>query len=297
MEDNKTVFSIKSFFRYISTVISWTIFVLLVILGILLLYYFISVKLLASKGENYEPLFSIYSVQTGSMEPTIKTKDVIVNVRVNKLSDVKVNDVITFISTWQVNYGMTMTHRVVGIQKTDDGKPCLVTKGDNNTQEDAVCVTEENLVGVVKAVIPGLGKIQLFLSSTLGWLLIIIIPALYIIVKDIMNIFSITFKDGKDNKNNKDNKEDKDKKKDEVQDDLIVKKYLKNKIEDLKKNNNEEHKDKYIDDKDYEHKSNLKIIEDKEDKDEKKDENKNDNDELIKALEEVYEDLENVRIK
>ena len=239
------------------------------------------------------------------MEPTIKTKDVIVNVRVNKLSDVKVNDVITFISSWQVNYGMTMTHRVVGIQKTDDGKPCLVTKGDNNTQEDAVCVTEENLVGVVKAVIPGLGKIQLFLSSTLGWLLIIIIPALYIIVKDIMNIFSITFKDGKDNKDNKDNKEDNkdnkndiDKKKDEVQDDLIVKKYLKNKIEDLKKkNNNEEHKDKYIDDKDYEHKSNLKIIEDKEDKDEKKDENKSDNDELIKALEEVYEDLENVRIK
>ena len=192
MEENneKTIYGIKGFLKYISTVVSWTMFVLLVLLGILLIYYFISVKLFALKGEKYEPFFSIYSVQSGSMEPTISYKDVIINLKAD-IDDVKVNDVITFISAWQVNYGMTMTHRVVAIQTMDDGSTCLVTRGDSNTNDDQVCVTEENLIGIVKAVLPGFGKVKDFLSSFLGWLLIIIIPALYVIVKDIIKLFNI----------------------------------------------------------------------------------------------------------
>ena len=196
--EEKAKYKIKGFLKYISTVVSWTIFVLLFMIGILLAYYYVSVKLYATKGEKYEPFFSIYSVASGSMEPTISYLDVIINLKVDSIDDVKVNDVITFISSWDVNYGMTMTHRVVDTSFTDDGKKCLVTKGDWNTQEDQVCVTEENIVGVVKAVIPGFGKVQKFLSSTLGWLLVIIIPALYIIVKDIIKIISIALdKNGK----------------------------------------------------------------------------------------------------
>lgn len=190
MSDNKIHEQIKGFFKYISTVISWTIFVLLTMLGVILVYYYISVKLYSTKGEKYEPKFSIYTVVSGSMQPTINKYDVIVNLKVDDIKDIKVNDVITFISTWQVTYGMTVTHRVVDIRTLDDGSVCLVTRGDNNTQEDQACVSEENLVGVVKAVVPGLGKIQTFLSSAMGWFLIIILPALYIIVKDIIKILN-----------------------------------------------------------------------------------------------------------
>ncbi len=207
MNKNKenSLYGIKSFFKYITTVVSWTIFVLLFALGILLLYYYISVRLYSTKGENYEPAFSIYTVASGSMEPTISYLDVIVNLKTKSIDDVNINDVVTFISTWDVNYGMTMTHRVVGKQLTDDGKTCLITKGDWNTQEDQTCVTEENLIGVVKVVVPQLGKIQMFLSSTLGWLLIIIIPALYIIVKDIIKICNLKIINK--NKNTKDYEE------------------------------------------------------------------------------------------
>ena len=189
--DETTKYNFKGLFKYISTVISWTVFVLLIIVGILLIYYFISLHLYTTKGEKYEPKFSVYTIVSGSMEPTINVYDVIINTRVHNPSDIKKNDVITFISTWQVTYGMTVTHRVVGTRVLDDGSTCYITRGDNNTQEDQACVKENNVIGVVKAVIPGLGRVQSFLSSSMGWLLIIIIPALYIIVKDIIKLFKL----------------------------------------------------------------------------------------------------------
>lgn len=189
---DETHYNFKGLFKYISTVISWTIFVLLIIIGIFLIYYYISVRLYATKGEKYEPKFSIYTIVSESMQPTINKYDVIINTKIDDISDVKINDVITFISTWKVTYGMTITHRVVGTKTLDNGKTCLVTRGDNNTQEDAACVEEGNIIGITRAVVPGLGKIQFFLSSSTGLLLVILIPALYIIIKDIIKLFGLS---------------------------------------------------------------------------------------------------------
>lgn len=195
--------NLKAIFKYISTVISWTLFVLLIIIGILLIYYYISVRLYATKGEKYEPKFSVYTIVSPSMEPTISVYDVIINTRVDNIDDVEVSDVVTFISSWQVTYGMTITHRVVGKRTLDDGSTCLITRGDNSTQADGACVKESDLIGVTKAVIPGLGKIQFFLASKLGWLVAIILPALYIIIKDIFKLFKLS----SDIKNDKKNEE------------------------------------------------------------------------------------------
>lgn len=185
-------YNFKGLFKYISTVVSWTMFVILIMIGVLLLYYFISIRLYATKGEAYEPKFSIYAIVSESMEPNINKYDVIVNTKVNNIEDIKINDVITFISTWKVTYGMTITHRVVGTKRLDNGELCLVTRGDNNTQEDSTCVEEKNIIGLTKAVIPGLGKIRSFLSNKAAWLFAILIPALYIIVKDIIKIVGLS---------------------------------------------------------------------------------------------------------
>ena len=197
MNNNEQVIknNVKSFFKYISTVISWTIFVLLVIVGALLIYYFVSMRLYASYGEKFEPKFSVYTIVSISMEPTINVYDVIINTKVDNPSEIKQGDVITFISSWNVTYGMTITHRVVGTKVLDDGSKCLITRGDNNTQEDQACVKESNIIGVVKAVIPSLGRVQFFLSSYLGWFLIII--------KDIIKIIKLAKDNKKDKVNNK----------------------------------------------------------------------------------------------
>lgn len=221
-EKDETHYNFKGLFKYITTVVSWTIFVLLILIGILLIYYYISVKLYATKGDKYEPKFSVYTIVSESMEPTINKFDVIINTKVDDINDVKINDVITFISTWQVTYGMTITHRVIGTKTLDTGETCLVTRGDNNTQEDETCVKKSELIGVTKAVIPGLGKIQFFLSSKMGLLLIILIPALYIVIKDLFKIFHLS-------------KEIKDEKKDKEKDDKSKIKKLEDAYEELKK--------------------------------------------------------------
>jgi len=219
IKKDETHYNFKGLFKYISTVVSWTIFVLLIIIGILLIYYYISVRLYATKGEKYEPKFSVYTIVSGSMEPTISVYDVIINTKEDDISQIKVNDVITFISTWSVTQGMTVTHRVVGIKTLDDGSTCLLTRGDNNTQQDETCVKEENIIGVTKAVIPGLGKIQFFLASKLGWLLLILAPALYIIIKDVFKIFRLS-KEVKGEKNTNEVKP-KNKKLEEAYKDLL----------------------------------------------------------------------------
>mgnify|MGYP003299960878 CR=1 FL=1 len=158
---------------------------MLSIIGVLLIYYFISSQLYATKGEKYEPVFSIYTIVSGSMEPTIKVYDVIINTRVNDDKDIKVNDVITFTSTNANTAGMTITHRVIGIRELDDKSLCYVTRGDNNTNEDPSCVASKNVIGKVSAVVPSLGRIQFFLASKAGWLLVVVIPALYIMQVDL----------------------------------------------------------------------------------------------------------------
>ncbi len=194
------------FFKYISTIISWTIFVLLSIIGALLIYYFASSRLYVTKGDKYEPFFSVYTIVSGSMEPTIKVYDVIINTKVNDPKDVKVNDVITFTSTSDISNGKTVTHRVIGVREMDDGGICYVTRGDNNTTEDPSCATYSNVIGKVSAVVPGLGKIQFFLASKFGWLLIIVVPALYIIIKDLLKLFKMSRnKDGEETTDNIDN--------------------------------------------------------------------------------------------
>ena len=190
-------------YNYLKEVISWTIFSLLVIIGVLLLYYFISIRLYSTKGDKYEPFFSVYTIASGSMTPTINVYDVIVNTKVNNINDVKINDVVTFISTWEVNSGMTVTHRVIGTKILDNGETCLITRGDYNTGQDQTCVKKENLIGVTRAVIPSLGKIRAYLSSGIGLFLVIIIPILYFLIKNVLKIIRLATDNSQNSKNKK----------------------------------------------------------------------------------------------
>ena len=54
-------YDFKIILKYISTIVSWSFFALLSIIAVLLIYYFISSRLYASKGEKYEPIFSVYT--------------------------------------------------------------------------------------------------------------------------------------------------------------------------------------------------------------------------------------------
>lgn len=89
--------------------------------------------------------YSIAVVQTGSMQPTILKGDLIVY-RPCKYSDLKESDIIVFIAGDGFSkdiQGQSVVHRVKEI--TENG---IITKGDNNYQQDNDLVTEDNLLGL-----------------------------------------------------------------------------------------------------------------------------------------------------
>lgn len=179
---------IKKIFDLISRLISYVCLVILFFIAIFLVFYIVSNQIARNNGE--KPLISLYTIVSPSMEPNIMVYDVIVDFRVEKENDLKIGDVITFYSESIDTGGYTVTHRIKEIYE-EEGVKYYVTKGDNNQDEDEGVITFDNIMGKVKYVIPALGKIQFFVSSKFGWVLIILIPALGIILIDIAKIIKI----------------------------------------------------------------------------------------------------------
>lgn len=90
--------------------------------------------------------YSIFYIATGSMEPTLKVKDLIV-VKITK--DVDVSDIVTYMED-----GNLITHRVILVNGD-----VITTKGDANNSKD-VQVSRENIVGKMVMVIPKGGLIR-----------------------------------------------------------------------------------------------------------------------------------------
>ncbi|MCI8575447.1 MAG: signal peptidase I [Bacilli bacterium] len=177
--------------KLIADIVSWTILTILVVIAAFLLYYFVANKIYASKGEQFSPAIGLYTIVSPSMEPNLRVYDVIIDKKVNSPNEIKVGDIITFISTSTISKGLTITHRVVALVETENGIE-YKTKGDNNMSPDSTTVQFKNILGKVVIKVPQLGRVQQFLSTSSGWLLVVVIPAVLIIFNDILKIFKLT---------------------------------------------------------------------------------------------------------
>lgn len=182
---------VKSIINYLATIFTWAIFVILITIAALLIYYYVSVQIYARKGSDYAPPFSIYTIVSPSMEDTILVYDVIINTKIKKPTDIKVGDVITFKSTSSLSWGMNITHRVKDIQIVN-GKYEFKTQGDNNAFPDTAPALYENVIGKTVIRLPQLGKLQMFVGSKFGWLTVVILPAFYVIIKDVAKLIRIS---------------------------------------------------------------------------------------------------------
>ena len=113
--------------------------------------------------------YSIFSIESGSMMPTLNIGDDIL-VKITK--DVKENDIVVFKDE---ESNVLVAHREI-----KDNNKTIITKGDNNNKEDDP-VDKNLIVGKVVKILPGLGNIQKLLKKPY-----IIIPFI-----DIILIFSL----------------------------------------------------------------------------------------------------------
>ncbi len=147
--------------------------------------------------------YSIMNVLTGSMEPTYHVGDVIVIKKANA-DELKVKDVITFISTDEKLNGQAVTHRIINITE-ENGQKKFETKGDNNKVKDETLVSEDKILGKVQFKIPFVGKAVNFMQTNrAAFFLIIILPMLAIMAFEVKDIILIA-RSGDDDESKKDN--------------------------------------------------------------------------------------------
>lgn len=178
---------IKRLLSFISTML----LISLLILGASMYYFNMKAQSAQKQGIHYNPPFGLYTIISGSMEPKVHVYDVVLSTEVKDLSTIKSGDIITFISTWDVNYGTTVTHRVINVSKAENGEYRFTTKGDANQLQDGAYVTGENLIGKVALRLPQLGRVQFFLATKAGWFIVVFVPAMAVIVWDIVKIFRL----------------------------------------------------------------------------------------------------------
>lgn len=186
--DVKIVKKKEPLIKLILGVLSYAMFIFLLLIGVTLLVYVIDIKIRQSKGDYSAPTFNAYVVLTGSMLPEIQVKDVVITKKTEG-KDLKEGDVITFASTDSRFAGTIITHRIIKKNpKTDKEGFTFQTKGDNNNVADSALVTEGNIFGKVILKIPKLGYLQEFLAADGGWIIVILIPCLAVISYDIVKL-------------------------------------------------------------------------------------------------------------
>lgn len=175
--------------KIFAKVIGYFIVAILVVIGLFLVFYFVSGKSAEKKG--HKQLVGLYTIISPSMTPIIKPYDVVLTYRVDDPNDLKIGDVITFYSTNDFFGGIPITHRIKDIRAVPNVGTVYITKGDANGKEDKEQVYFNNIVGKVVIKIPQLGKVQFFLASKGGWIIVILIPSLAVISYDIYKIFKL----------------------------------------------------------------------------------------------------------
>ncbi len=132
----------------------------------------------------------LFVVQSGSMEPTIKTGSVVI---ISPRDNYQKDDIITYFAdpskTNLRTPNSTVTHRIVDI-KTEKESTLFQTRGDSNNSPDKDPVSPKSVLGKVVLSIPYVGRIIAFTKTQVGFLSLIVIPGTIIIYSELINIKS-----------------------------------------------------------------------------------------------------------
>lgn len=129
----------------------------------------------------------IFNIVTESMVPEYKVGDILIS-KSTSLDKIKVGDDIVYLGNKDTFTGKVVTHRVIDIEKNEDGTYLFHTKGIANTAEDPV-VSGSQVYGVIiyKTVI--LSFISKIINNLYGFYFLIFTPLTILIVVKIIKIY------------------------------------------------------------------------------------------------------------
>ena len=146
----------------------------------------INVTLIAKSYINTEEVPSMGGilpliVLTDSMYPEIHSGDLII-CHTEDAENIKEGDIISFFDP-AGNGTSVVTHTVIEVTE-ENGDIAFRTKGDANNIEDQLLVPAENLVGEYQTRIPGAGNIAMFMQTTPGLIVCVVLPLVLLVGYD-----------------------------------------------------------------------------------------------------------------
>jgi signal peptidase len=130
--------------------------------------------------------FHFVTILSGSMTPTLRVGDVVLERRIAPLQ-AKVGDVVTFKAPNRP--GETYTHRVVSIRVRGD-RAEFVTQGDANTSSESWSVPVNGNIGLARFHVPKIGYVTNRAGSRVGRLGLIVVPVLLLGLYEFRRIWS-----------------------------------------------------------------------------------------------------------
>lgn len=160
------------------------IYILIVLFLVLMITFVIVQKTTNNRGSIGG--IKIFTVITGSMIPVYNIGDILIVKEVSP-AEIKVNDDIVYEGEKGSFKGKTITHRVLEIQKKEDGNYGIITKGVANTARDPE-INQTQVLGKVIGKIPIINYILKLIFNIYVWILIIVGIFIYKKIQKIRNM-------------------------------------------------------------------------------------------------------------
>lgn len=126
--------------------------------------------------------FKAFIVLSDSMSKTDFSAGDLVLVKEVDPSTLKEGDIIAYTSQNTSNYGETVTHKIRKLTKDVNGEPGFITYGTTTDTDDEIVVTYPYVLGKYQTHIPKIGQFFMFLKTTPGYIVCILIPFLLLIL-------------------------------------------------------------------------------------------------------------------
>lgn len=132
--------------------------------------------------------FTPLAVQSDSMAPTFNKGDLII-IQKCDTSKLEAGDIVTFHTIIDNEYALN-THRIAAIDEVN-GMRSFTTKGDNNDVADTHIISDGDIVGKYLFALPQMGKVMDFLSSSMGFLIVIVLPMLLFFIYQVYHLIVV----------------------------------------------------------------------------------------------------------
>ena len=131
--------------------------------------------------------FKFFIVTSDSMSATdFDAGDIAISKNIDPKT-LREGDIITFLSQDVNSFGEVITHKIRSLTTDANGRPGFITYGTTTNTDDETIVTHEYVVGKYVGRIPNLGSFFLFLKTTPGYILCILLPFLLLILSQGLN--------------------------------------------------------------------------------------------------------------